>query len=339
MGQAHCIAMCVLFLTFSAVHDSVSGLPGPADVSGLIGDVVTVKGGEFRMGAKANAGRVFDRPCHTVTVSSFIIASREVSIGQFADFLNRQTCSEPSSSGSIDVDGVTYATLSDSGLEFENRRYHPTCDALLPAIVTWQGADAYCRFVGGRLPTEAEWEYTARAGAETLFPWGDDFDESLANGRSTKNEMELVLKTVDDQGHDFYVYKGGPNERAPDNALKPVGSYAPNGWGIFDMIGNAEEWCADWFGADYYSDLASRFPNGVTNPTGPREPSTRMAGEELPSYRYLVTFPTRARVLRGGSYKSDTTRLGCAFRGFAGQHECVAGFRCVFPSKKTHSAD
>jgi formylglycine-generating enzyme required for sulfatase activity len=110
------------------------------------------------------------------------------------------------------------------------------CTADTPEIpivcVTWYEAEAYARWRGGRLPTEAEWEYTARGPQSLVYPWGNEFDRSLCN-------------VVDSQG------------------LKPVGSFpAGASWvGAQDMAGNAMEWAQDWLG---------EYPPGpVENPAGP----------------------------------------------------------------------
>ncbi len=104
--------------------------------------------------------------------------------------------------------------------------------------LTWFEAEAYAAWRGGRLPTEAEWEYAARGPKSTVYPWGDTFDREKAN----------VLNSV---------------------APKPVGSYPTSAsWvGANDMAGNAMEWVADWLAVDYYATSPKTDPTGPTTGT------------------------------------------------------------------------
>jgi sulfatase modifying factor 1 len=107
--------------------------------------------------------------------------------------------------------------------------------------LNWDEATAFCEWVGGRLPTEAEWEYACRAGTTMEYSFGED------------------PKMLGDYGW-FDKNSGGQTQ--------PVGSKKPNPWGLHDMHGNVWEWCADWYG-EYAK-------GGVTDPTGPKDASDRV---------------------------------------------------------------
>jgi formylglycine-generating enzyme required for sulfatase activity len=200
----------------------------PAD--GMV--MVPVPGGRFVMGSAEDDPEATpdELPQHTVTVDGFWIDQVEVTNAQFVQFLNEQGNGSGRGSQMIILD-QGYTQISQMGDQFVTKEVAGERPVVM---VTWQGAAAYCTWAGGRLPTEAEWEYAARGSEGNRYPWGN------------------APPTCDLANH-------GRCSGVPVEASRhPAGA----SWcGALDMAGNVWEWVADWFGP--YSGSPQE------NPTGP----------------------------------------------------------------------
>jgi formylglycine-generating enzyme required for sulfatase activity len=241
--------------------------------------------GKFKMGSPENEkDRDQDETQHKVTITKPVwIAKYEVTNGQFDAFVQTtgyQTTAEKEGSGfALDLDRRDW--VFTKGVNFRNPGFSPFQMDAPVVLVSWEDAQAFCRWLSEqsgwnfRLPTEAEWEYACRAGTATARFTGDSDGslEGYANGLDASFNR-VCDKWVAFKWDDHYVY------------TSPVGSFRPNPWGLHDMIGNAWEWCSDWYG---------EYPPGAgIDPTGPPEGSRRVA--------------------RGGGWFSGPRRCRAAFR-------------------------
>jgi serine/threonine-protein kinase len=190
---------------------------------------VWIEAGSFTMGCVPNDAECggLAKPAHRVTISTgFWMEQTPTTTGAYRSFslaTHRELPKTPRFNPDWSLDE------------------HPMVE------VTWDDANAYCSRAGGRLPTEAEWEYAARGGATTIFPWGNEASHDFANfgqGTDQKDAQGAV------EGKDRWLY------------TSPVESFPPNGFHLYDMTGNVTEWCADWFSAKYYRDSPERDPKG-----------------------------------------------------------------------------
>ena len=155
--------------------------------------------------------------------------------------------------------------------------------------IAYEDAQAYCQWAGRRLPTEAEWEYAARANnADRKFFWGDDISQLSYHANSWEGEFP-VENTQED----------GFERRAP------VMSYPKNDFGLYDMAGNVWEWTSDWYNTNYYKQLASssevtKNPKGAESAFNPNNPYTKekviKGGSFLCSASYCASYRISARM-------------------------------------------
>lgn len=268
----------------------------PADASTA---TVLVDGGTFLMGATAEQvayARTNEYPVHSVTVSSFRMGVTEVTNAEFLRFIRSRKIEEAGTGTSQDGTWVTFLKSSIGGLVYTNNAWSIAAGHENEPVtnVTWYGASEYCRWAGGRLPTEAEWEWAARGGL------------------------------VDQQANRSYLFSGGNIEDSLSVAwfkvntqirpqgfkdAQPVGTKRPNSLGIYDLSGNAMEWVNDWY-VPYMSAAQ-------INPQGPSKKDAAESG-------------ILKKVLRGGSWSHpDFKALRVSYRisGEPALPSGSAGFR------------
>jgi len=219
------------------ISATTGGQPG---VNDGYGDLVFVPAGAFKMGDNFGDGLPRERPVHTVELDAFYIGKFETTNGQWKKFRD-----DP---GYDDVkfwpegrvapkDQIPYWTQANN-----HGGATPNSDDFPVLGVNWDSAFAYCNWVSAktgkkyRLPTEAEWEKAARGTDQRRYPWGNDIDHTYAN---------YVGSSSFDTGMKVGTFNKGASP-----------------YGVYDMAGNVMEWCADWYGRDYYSVSPRKNPKG-----------------------------------------------------------------------------
>mgnify|MGYP000221087921 CR=1 FL=1 len=266
-------------------------------------NMAIIPAGVFEMGSSDKQGSADEYPSHTVSLNAFYLDTHEVTNRQFRKFVKSSAYKT-----GAEIQGKAWAYVEDQrwtevagawwrrpegqvSVWASRRGSHPV------VMLTWDDAKAYCEGIGKRLPTEAEWEYAARAGSATNVWLG----KAQSGSREVGNVADQTHKQkfsdrpwpILDNYDDHYV------------RTAPVGTFAPNAWGLYDMIGNVSEWVADWYASDYYAKSPRKNPQG---------PSTG-----------------HFKVLRGGAWSTSPSYLGTGVRIYNAPTTANAGHgvRCA----------
>lgn len=286
----------------------------------MLTDLVGLPGGSFRMGSTSFYPE--EAPVHTATVAAFAVERHPVTNAQFAEFVAATgyvTVAEQP------VDPALFPGADPGGLVPGAMVFRPTSGPVNlrdwrqwwgwaaganwrhpfgpdseiagkadhPVVqVAYPDAAAYARWAGRRLPTEAEWEYAARAGSSTVYPWGDQ----------ERPRGQLMANTW--QGS--FPYRN-------DGALgwlgtSPVGTFPANDFGLVDMVGNVWEWTVTGYSAHHRLDQP---PKSCCAPVGPADPAvlqTLKGGSHLCAPEYCHRYRPAARSPQ--SQDTATTHIG-----------------------------
>lgn len=283
--------------------------------------MVWVPGGEFLMGSDHKKSQANEKPTHRVKVSGFWMDATHVTNDQFAQFIketNYKTTAEripdwetirvqlppgtPKPAASVFVPGAMVFTGTKAKVNLNDYSQwwayvpganwrHPTGPQSNiegkgnhPVVqVSYEDALAYAKWSGKRLPTEAEWEFAARGGLnQATYVWGDQLEQ----------EGKLPANIWDVKKQAFPVISPKAGGAIGTTA---VGTFPQNGYGLFDMTGNAWQWVADWYQSDYFASQAKQYgKNAINNPKGPTQ------SYDPDDYGVPVNAPKR--VIRGGSF-------------------------------------
>jgi formylglycine-generating enzyme required for sulfatase activity len=289
----------------------------------MLTELVELPAGSFRMGSTQFYPE--EAPAHTVTVGAFAIERHPVTNAQFAEFVDATgylTIAEQALDPALYPDvapvdlmpGALVFLATDGPVDlgdwrqwwgwepgacwrrafgpdsdtwnFDDRLDHPVVQVAYP------DAAAYARWAGRRLPTEAEWEYAARAGATTTYTWGDEVNPS----------GQLMANTW--QGR-FPYHNDGALGWA---GTSPVGAFPPNRFGLVDMIGNVWEWTTTEFAAHHRLDEPAKACCTPTNAADPTVNQALKGGSHLCAPEYCHRYRPSARSPQ--SQDSATTHIG-----------------------------
>lgn len=237
--------------------------------------------GEFTMGSPPGTHPEHGyTPPHTVRIErAFYLAETETTRLQWAHYENLASSQ-----------GVRIVSKSSTSHAKPDVGTQPIVD------VSWDEVTDCCAQFGYRLPSEAEWEYAARAGTTTEFEWGNDRNAGKGHANLPDREIDKVAP-----GWERFDFSDGYA------TLAPVASFKPNGWGFYDMTGNVWEWCQD--AKDYGEGSMTQDAMDVENPD--------------------------ARVVRGGGFQALPSMCRLAYRAGQGatEHTTYVGFRAAIDAK------
>jgi serine/threonine-protein kinase len=261
--------------------------------------MVFVPAGDFLMGSdpvKDVNTAPEEQPQHTINLKDYWIDQTDVTNAMYAAFVQATGYKTDAEKGGWGwaftnnawnkVNGADWQHPQGTGSSLQGLDNHPV------VLVSWADSQAYCKWAGRRLPTEAEWEKAARGTDGRLFPWGDQPPAANLLNFADKN---LPLDWTDKSANDGYEF------------TSPVGNYPAGAspYGALDMAGDAIQWVADWFSAKYYPT------SPMDNPTGPA------SGD--------------SHVVRGGSWTNDLISVRSASRSgdIPDERSASLGFRCA----------
>jgi len=321
---------------FAADSSQQLAFAGDSSTTGM----VLIPGGEFMMGGDNDQASADEYPKHKVRVHNFLMDATEVTNAQFKKFVDatgyitvaerkpdweelKKTLSpgtpKPDESLLVPSSLVFKSTTGPVNLNDYNQWWswvkgadwkHPqgpqsnlNGKANYPVVhVSWEDAQAYCKWAGKRLPTEAEWEFAARGGLKnSVYPWGN---EHVNKGVAKTNSWEGEFPWRNDMADKYFT-------------AAPVKSYQPNGFGLFDMAGNVWEWCSDWYNADYYKTFTGGVavdPKGLAKSFDPDDPYTPKRSLRGGSFLCNDNYCSGYRVARRMKSSPDTGLEHTGFR-------------------------
>lgn len=276
-----------------------------------------------------------EKPAHPTWITKpFYLAAKEVTVAQFRRFVEEtgyETTAEKSGAGIVgwsptpaekplyeSHDFERKAEFSWKNPGFEQGDDHPVVG------VSWPDARAFCAWLSKkekaiyRLPTEAEWELAARAGATTWFSWGDDARGEIHKFANIGNVELEKFRAHAAERHWLLDLEKEPADQHVFTA--PAGSYTPNGFGLFDMGGNVWEWCQDYYLDTFYGQWER---DDQFSPEKTAADPVNLSERQSEASQF--------RVIRGGSWYTGPLQARPTNRGFFDEPDgaCYLGFRVV----------